>query len=121
MAFEVEEIKERTKTLTKAYRGGQKLTLTYRLDALTVEEQTEYEDDLAKVARKDSNGNLISTEPNKALAERLSAYLEKVIVSADWADKTGAIPIEAEEMRKRLPAGVLMFAVEMIAENKSGK
>lgn len=121
MPFQIEEVRERTKKVTKAYRGGQKLTLEYRLDRFTVEEQTAYEDELAAISRKDEHGNLVSLEPNKELADKLTWYLEQIIVSADWEDKEGAIPIEAEAMKKRLPPGVLMFAVEMIGENKTGK
>jgi hypothetical protein len=122
MPFPIAEIRERTKTSTKTYRGGpHKLTITYRLDRFTVDENSAFQDEINTLSRKDEQGNHVSAEPNKELFEKLSERLEQLIVSADWEDDKGPIPIVAKEMCERLPSGVLMFALEIIAEGITGK
>lgn len=165
MPFHMADEKNVVKQISKQFKGGQTLSLSYRPHYFSSREQAAFEDDLNLVAKVcpnqecgaklpleelsetertqlemakkklgvHTNGHIMyertlicdkcntKVQPGLRQVELLSDWLSKVLSDADWDDDDGPIPIEQEAIATRVLPDVLMFAFQMIGEDKAGK
>lgn len=136
MPLNLAKLKEQTKRISRKF-GDETLTIEYYPHKYTSTQQSEFEDKLNTVgavcsecdaSMLNTEGDLLKVCPqcktvsNRAVlgSQLLAGWLEDVVVSADWADEQGEVPINRDDMLKRLPFEVMQFAFTMIAEDKAG-
>lgn len=77
MPFHIADLKQEVKTISKVFKGGQTLTLSYRPHAYTSQEQADFEDSLSLVSKVCPNPECGARLPLEELTETERAQVEE--------------------------------------------